>query len=310
MHIWLLAIRPKTLSASISPILIGNVLAFTSHEFTILTLVFSLLCALSLQITVNLVNDYADAKTGVDNYKRLGPVRASQAGLLSKKQIWAGISLSTLISILTGLCLVSVGGLPILMLGIASILCAFMYSLGPKPLACHAMGELFVFLFFGLIAVTGSYFLQTGTISVNAVLMGSALGLLNAAIMLVNNTRDIITDKAANKITLAVLIGKEMCCASYRAILFLAFALLVSGFLLGSLPGLPVLLAGICFVYARKLTEMFEIAKGAEFNHILHKTSLLTLIFSLLFCSGYLITTLHHDINQPNSGSISTKNQQ
>ncbi|WP_133406555.1 1,4-dihydroxy-2-naphthoate octaprenyltransferase [Parashewanella tropica] len=288
MNAWIIAIRPKTLFAAISPIILGNAIAASSPFFDCSIAITCLLCAVFLQITVNLVNDYFDTKSGIDNNQRLGPLRACQAGIISHKQIKIGIALTTLLSILSGLYLVLHGGVAFLYLGVASIVCAFAYSLGSKSLANLALGELTVFIFFGIIAVCGSYYLQTHTLHIDAIIMATCVGLLNAAIMFVNNTRDRVTDEQAGKRTLAVRVSEPMCSPVYRAFIYLAFAIMVIAYFMGQLHGLPVLLTGLSFIFARKLTEKFEVAKGTEYNTVLNKTALLTFIFSGLFSVGTL----------------------
>ncbi|MBE8167931.1 MAG: 1,4-dihydroxy-2-naphthoate polyprenyltransferase [Shewanella sp.] len=286
---WLIAIRPKTLFAALSPLIVGNCLAFAHENFSFFIAVISIICALLLQIVVNLSNDYSDFVNGVDTEARLGPDRVCQTGLLTPKQIKFGVFISSTLTILTGLILVNSGGWPIFVCGSLSLVCAIGYSCGPKPLANFGFGEVAVFTFFGLVAVMGSYYLQTHQISLQSAVMACSIGLFNAAIMFVNNTRDIETDKQAGKMTLAVKLGKEMCTPVYRSFLYVAIAITVTGFLLGILPGWPAFLSGLCFVYARKLADKFEDAKGSGFNSILTKTALLTFLFSSLFCLGFVI---------------------
>ncbi|WP_279387025.1 1,4-dihydroxy-2-naphthoate polyprenyltransferase [Parashewanella spongiae] len=289
MESWLIAIRPKTLFAALSPLILGNSLAFAHESFSFFIAITSVICALLLQIVVNLSNDYSDFIRGVDSPARLGPARACQSGLLTPKQVKIGVYISSSLAVLTGLILVSSGGWPIFFCGLLSLICAICYSSGPRPLADFALGEVTVFIFFGLVAVTGSYYLQTQQISLQSIVMACSIGLLNSAIMFVNNTRDIVTDNNAGKVTLAVKLGKEMCIPVYRSLLYAAIAITVTAFLLGVLPGWPVFLSGLCFIYARKLAEKFESAKGIEFNDILNKTALITFIFSLLFSAGYFL---------------------
>ncbi|RLV59727.1 1,4-dihydroxy-2-naphthoate octaprenyltransferase [Parashewanella curva] len=290
MNPWIIAIRPKTLFAAISPIILGNTMAASSPYFEWSIAILSLVCGVFLQITVNLVNDYSDHKNGIDSQQRLGPIRACQSGIITPNTMVVGISISTLLSILSGLFLVFHGGIGFLYLGVASIACAFAYSLGSKSLANLALGELAVFIFFGLIAVCGSYYLQSHALNTDIIIMAVCLGLLNAAIMFVNNTRDRLTDEQAGKRTLAVRVGSTMCSPVYRALVFGAYAIMVTAYFMGALHGLPVLLAGLSFVLGKKLTLDFETAKDTEFNAILHKTALLTFMFSSLYCIGLALT--------------------
>ena len=289
MNPWILAIRPKTLAASFSPILVGNVLAFHNSAFDWLIALASLACAICLQITVNLANDYFDHKNQVDSEDRLGPMRASQSGLISSNAIKVGITLFTLLSIGFGLVLVQHSDIWIFCAGLLAVISAFGYSYGRYSIANLALGELTVFVFFGLIAVVGSYYLQTSTVSLQSVIMGVVFGLLNAAIMFTNNTRDIETDKQAHKNTLAVTLTKEMCSPVYRAMVLGAFAIIFLSYFLGAWKGLPVLFTGVWVFYAQILGKRFEVAKGREFNNILESTSLLTLLTAISFSVGYLI---------------------
>ncbi len=245
-----------------------------------------MLCALLLQIAVNLANDYFDFKSGIDTEERLGPVRVTQSGLLDPSKVRNAMIACLLLALLVGSLLIYHGGWPIAILAAASILGALGYSGGPYPLASHGLGEVAAFIFFGLVAVVGSYYLQAHDTSVAAWILGSAIGLFNAAVMLVNNTRDIPTDAKAGKRTLAVKIGEGQARVLYQALVYLPFALVIGGFLLGTLPGLPVLLGGLSLVLARKLNSEFSQTSGAALNPLLGRTAKLTVIFSALFSLG------------------------
>ncbi|MBW8182408.1 1,4-dihydroxy-2-naphthoate polyprenyltransferase [Shewanella nanhaiensis] len=286
MNPWILAIRPRTLPAAIGPLLVGNILALQLTQFSPLIACVSMLCAVLLQIAVNLANDYFDFKSGVDTEERLGPVRVTQSGLLSPTKVRNAMSLCLLLALLVGSYLIWHGGWPIAVLAAAAILGALCYSGGPYPLASHGLGELAAFVFFGLVAVVGSYYLQAGETSVQAWILGAAIGSLNAAIMLVNNTRDMVTDTKAGKQTLAVRLGLGQARVLYQAFVYLPFALIIAGFFLGFLPGLPVLLAGLSLIIARKLNTDFSQTSGAELNPLLGRTAKLTMIFSALFSIG------------------------
>lgn len=290
MDPWILAIRPRTLPAAIGPLLIGNILALHLESFSWAIAVTSMLCALLLQIAVNLANDYFDFKNGIDTAERLGPTRVSQSGLLAPTAVRNAMMLCLVLALLVGSFLIWHGGWPIAILALAAIFGALGYSGGPYPLASHGLGEIAAFLFFGLVAVVGSYYLQAGDTNTTAWLMGCAIGLFNAAIMLVNNTRDIDTDMKAGKKTLAVRIGEMQAKVLYQALVYLPFGLIIGAFLLGLLPGLPVLLAGVSLVIARGLSRDFTDASGEALNPILGRTAKLTLIFSILFSAGLIFS--------------------
>ncbi|MFT6124289.1 MAG: 1,4-dihydroxy-2-naphthoate octaprenyltransferase, partial [Shewanella sp.] len=245
MQSWFMAIRPRTLPAAIGPLLIGNMLAIGLEQFSLLIAFTSMLCAVLLQISVNLANDYFDFKNGIDTEERIGPIRVTQSGILAPSSVRNAMIGCLVISLLVGSLLIVHGGWPIAILATASILGALCYSGGPYPLASHGLGEIAAFVFFGLVAVVGSYYLQAGTTTMTAWLLGCAIGFFNAAIMLVNNTRDISTDTKAGKNTLAVRIGEAQAKVLYQSFVYLPFGIIIAGFLLGSLDGLPVLLAGV-----------------------------------------------------------------
>ena len=289
MNPWILATRPRTLPAAIGPILVGNALALSLTQFSWLIAATSMLCALLLQIAVNLANDYFDFKSGIDTEERLGPVRVTQSGLLDPSKVRNAMLACLVLALLVGSLLIYHGGWPIAILAAASILGALGYSGGPYPLASHGLGEVAAFVFFGLVAVVGSYYLQAHDTSVAAWILGSAIGLFNAAVMLVNNTRDIPTDAKAGKRTLAVKIGEGQAKVLYQALVYLPFALVIAGFLLGILPGLPVLLGGLSLIMARKLNSQFSQTSGAALNPLLGRTAKLTVIFSALFSLGLIL---------------------
>lgn len=289
MSPWILAIRPRTLPAAIGPLLVGNCLALDLPQFSIFIAIVSTLCAVLLQITVNLANDYFDFKHGIDTAERIGPTRVTQSGLLSEKAVRNAMLTSLMLAIIVGVILVNHGGLPIAILAIVTIIGAMSYSGGPYPMASHGLGEISAFVFFGLVAVIGSYYLQANTMIINAWILGAAIGFFNAAIMLVNNTRDIHTDIKANKKTLAVKIGENAAKSLYQVLIYLPYVLIISGFLMGAIQGLPVLLASLSIIVAKKLSHDFAQSSGIELNPLLGRTAKLTMIFSLLFSLGLII---------------------
>ena len=202
-----MAVRHKTLPAALAPVLVGIALALSDKVFALLPALAAMGGALLLQIGVNLANDYFDFKKGIDSVDRLGPIRVTQTGLISPKQVMVGIVVTFGCSLLVGFYLVMVGGWPILFAGTASILSALAYSGGPCPLASLGLGDLFVFVFFGLVAVCGTYYVQALTLT--WLVMGAAVpvGFLITAILVVNNLRDIEGDAKTGKRTLAVRLG-------------------------------------------------------------------------------------------------------
>ncbi|WOT04170.1 1,4-dihydroxy-2-naphthoate polyprenyltransferase [Shewanella youngdeokensis] len=292
MNPWILAIRPRTLSAAIGPLLVGNILALQLEQFSWFIAFTSMLCAVLLQIAVNLANDYFDFKSGVDTAERVGPTRVTQSGMLSPTAVRNGMIFCLVLALLVGSFLIMHGGWPIALLALAAVLGALGYSGGPYPLASHGLGEIAAFVFFGLVAVVGSYFLQATETSTNAWLLGAAIGFLNAAIMLVNNTRDMDTDIKAGKKTMAVRVGLAQARIFYQSFIYLPFAIIIAGFLMGVIPGLPVLFAGLAFIVARNLCRDFNDVTGAELNPLLGRTAKLTMLFSGLFSLGFAIDLL------------------
>ncbi|MBT5902923.1 MAG: 1,4-dihydroxy-2-naphthoate polyprenyltransferase [Opitutaceae bacterium] len=204
---WIEACRPRTLPAAIAPVLVASALAAHDGRFG---LVASLLClsfALLIQIGTNLANDYFDFKKGADTAERVGPRRAVAAGLIAPEVMRRAMITVFVAAFLVGLGLLPFGGWPLLLIGLASIFCGVVYTGGPYPLAYHGWGDVFVFVFFGLVAVGATYFVQAGGVSDNAWWLGALIGALSTNILVVNNYRDIETDRKADKRTLAVRFG-------------------------------------------------------------------------------------------------------
>ncbi|MCK5650887.1 MAG: 1,4-dihydroxy-2-naphthoate polyprenyltransferase, partial [Gemmatimonadetes bacterium] len=221
---WVLAARPRTLIAAVAPVLVGTGIALGHEVFRPLPAIAALLGALLIQIGTNLANDYYDYRRGGDTAERIGPIRVTQAGLIPPEQVRLGTYVTLGMALLVGVYLVWVGGWPILLIGILSLACAVGYTGGPYPLAYHGLGDLFVFVFFGLIAVGGTYYVQALEFRVELLLAGAAMGALNTAILVVNNLRDRATDARAGKRTLAVRWGAAFARWEYGALLVLAFA--------------------------------------------------------------------------------------
>jgi 1,4-dihydroxy-2-naphthoate octaprenyltransferase len=190
-------------------VLVGAGLAVHEEAFVRGPAVAALVGALLIQIGTNLANDYYDFVRGGDTADRVGPVRVTQAGLIPPRQVWWGMVATLGAALLVGIYLVSVGGWPIVFIGLASLACAVLYTGGPYPLAYHGLGDLFVFVFFGLVAVGGTVWVQALQWPVGALLAGAGMGALNTAILVANNLRDIDTDRAAGKRTLAVRLGRR-----------------------------------------------------------------------------------------------------
>ena len=222
---WILAARPKTLPAALSPVVVGTALAFADGALAWLPALAAALGALLLQILSNFANDYSDFFRGADTPDRLGPTRVTSAGLIPPAAMRNAIIAVIGVSALVGLYLVWVGGWPILLIGVTGIVAALAYTGGPFPFGYYGLGELFVFLFFGVAAVCGTYYVQALTLTPAVVTASFAVGALVTAILVVNNYRDIDTDRRAGKRTMAVRLGRRGAQIEYAALLALAFVL-------------------------------------------------------------------------------------
>ncbi len=205
---WVLAARPKTLPAAAAPVLVGAALAAFRGGFAPMPAAAALLGALLIQIATNLANDYFDFVKGADTDERVGPTRVTQAGLITPGAVRNAMVATLAAALVVGIYLVQVGGWPIVWIGVASLVCAVAYTGGPFPLGYHGLGDLFVFVFFGLIAVAGTVYVQMGTFPPEAWLAGAGIGAMSTAILVVNNLRDIDTDARAGKRTMAVRLGR------------------------------------------------------------------------------------------------------
>ncbi|MEE8146308.1 MAG: 1,4-dihydroxy-2-naphthoate polyprenyltransferase, partial [Longimicrobiales bacterium] len=199
--VWVQAARPKTLSAAAAPVFVGAGLAQAHGTLSPFPVVAAFAGAILIQIGTNLANDYYDFVRGGDTADRVGPVRVTQAGLIPARHVWRGMVVALLAAALVGLYLVAVGGWPIVWIGLASLFCAVAYTGGPFPLAYHGLGDPFVFVFFGLVAVGGTYWVQALTVPADVFLAGAGMGALSTAILVANNLRDLETDTLAGKRT-------------------------------------------------------------------------------------------------------------
>ncbi len=284
---WFLACRPKTLSVSLSPVLVGSAIAWHDTGTLLwLPLLAAALGAAFIQIGTNLFNDVGDFLRGTDTPDRLGPKRATAEGWLSPGMVKIGAWLSFALAFLCGIYLVWHGGWPIVAIGLASLAAGWAYTGGPKPIAYGPLGEVFVFIFFGLIAVGGSYYLQTLNLTPTALLAASLVGLHAAAVITVNNYRDLDGDARSGKLTLAVHLGRPATQNIYVGEMLAPFLLLP---LLSSL-GWRAVLPLLALPLAIKLIVRFRReAPGPVFNVLLAATAGLQLIFALLLSLSFTI---------------------
>lgn len=282
---WLLATRPKTLPAAIIPVLIGMSVAAALGKFALLPAMAALLGAMLIQIGTNLANDYFDFKKGADTHERLGPLRVTQAGLIDEHSVRNAMIASFAASALVGVYLIAVGGWPILVIGILSILSGIAYTGGPFPLGYHGLGDLFVFVFFGIVAVMGTVWVQALEWSWLAFVCSIPIGLLSVAILIVNNYRDRHTDVKAGKRTLAVRMGQRATQVQYAATLGLAYIVPVAQAITGQLTPFA-LLPLITLPLAIKLFRDFISLEGSALNPVLERTAKLLVIYGILYAVG------------------------
>jgi len=290
VRIWLMAARVRTLPAAVAPVLVGTALAGYLHVFHPLRFLAALIGAMFIQIGTNLSNDYSDARRGADTEDRLGPVRVTAGGLVPPRQVLIATYLTFGIAVLAGVYLIVVAGWQLLLVGAASILAGVLYTGGPRPYGYEGLGELFVFLFFGIVAVAGSYFVQVKHLDWEAFALAVPVGLIAAGLLMVNNVRDIDTDRRAGKRTLAVRIGRPRARILFAATIYLAYLLTPVTWIFGPLtpwlflPWLTLPVAARCVRVVRNHTD------GASLNGALAQTGLLQLTFCTLLAAGLLLS--------------------
>jgi 1,4-dihydroxy-2-naphthoate polyprenyltransferase len=310
-RIWLMAARPRTLPAAIAPVLVGSAVAYfvitdplsvtsigeparvavsaSDPEFRVGAFVAALIGSIFIQIGTNLANDYSDAKRGADTADRLGPVRVTSSGLVAPRRVLYATWLAFGVAVAAGIYLATVAGPVILAVGAASILAGVLYTGGPRPYGYAGMGELFVFLFFGLVAVNGSYYVQLERLDWLPFLISISIGLLSTAILVVNNIRDIDTDRRAGKRTLAVRLGRERTRNLYMTLVGGAYPMLAVAISAADGPA-PALIALFSAPLAIAPTRaVLETTDGPSLNRALAQTGSLLAAFSLLLTAGLLI---------------------
>ena len=286
VRIWVMAARLRTLPAAIAPVLVGTSLAGEEGTFRAGAFVAALLGAMFIQVGTNLSNDYSDARRGADAEDRLGPVRVTAGGLVPPRQVLIATYVTFGLAVLCGAYLVYVAGPALLAIGAASILAGVLYTGGPRPYGYEGLGEVFVFLFFGVVAVAGSYFVQVEKLEWEAFALAVPVGLLAAAILVVNNVRDIDTDRRAGKRTLAVRLGRPRTRTLYSVMLLVAdVALIPVAIALGAWVLLPLLTVPLAARLARTVRAHVD---GPTLNAALARTGMLQLLFCVLLSAGIL----------------------
>jgi 1,4-dihydroxy-2-naphthoate octaprenyltransferase len=285
---WWLAARPRTLAVGVGPVAVGCAVAIAHGVFEAGPAVAALLGAVLLQIGSNFANDVYDSEKGADGDDRLGPPRAVQLGLLRPAQMKRGMGLVFAAAVGVGAYLTWVAGWPVAALGVVAIAVAWAYTGGPWPLGYHGLGDVAVFLFFGVVAVVGTEYVQSLRLSPAALAAAVPVGLLATAVLVVNNLRDVESDRRAGKRTLAVRLGPRGARAEYTGLVVLAFALLPAFGLVGDRSPW-VLLPWLTAPLALRLVAGVRREEGAALNPLLGATARLCLLHSLLFAVGYAI---------------------
>jgi 1,4-dihydroxy-2-naphthoate octaprenyltransferase len=285
---WILASRPRTLPAAAAGVVMGAALAWRDGVFRFDAALVCLLTALLLQIGSNLANDVFDYERGTDTAERLGPTRVTQAGILSPRDVKIGMAVVLGLAALLGLYLAWLGGWVIILLGVAAILSAIAYTGGPFPLGYYGLGDIFVFIFFGLAAVAGTYYIQAGSVPPAVWWMTIPPGLIVTAILVVNNLRDIDNDRKAGKRTMAVRLGEQGTKIEYMICMVAAYLILIPAIFLQLIPW-TTLLAWASLPIAWQAAKVVLTQKGRPLNMALARTGQTALVFSLLFWVGLLI---------------------
>lgn len=289
LQIWLMAARPKTLWASISPVMIGTAMAFTDGAMHLPSAFAALLGAILIQIGTNLANDYFDYKKGTDQTGRVGPTRVTQAGLVQPPMMKSAMIIVFSLAILVCIYLIKRGGWPIAIIGVLSIISGIFYTAGPYPLGYLGLGEIFVFVFFGPVAVGGTYYVQTLDINPLPIIAGLAPGFLSVAVLVVNNIRDLDSDQKSNKKTLAVRFGRSFAMSEYflsivaAAIVPVILCVLTQDYKYSLLASLSVAFA------LPSIKTVFTKSDGPSLNHALAYTGKLLFLYGILFSVGWIL---------------------
>ena len=282
---WILAARPKTLPAASVAVLVGSALAVKDHKFSFVASLFCLLCSFLIQIGTNFANDLFDHLKGSDTPDRVGPMRLLSSGHISPKEMKIALWITFGLAFFLGMYLVYIGGIPILVIGVLSIISGIIYTAGPYPLAYNGLGDVFSFVFFGVVGTMGTYFVNTGEVTWQAFIASVPVGSLVTAILVVNNYRDIEQDRAANKNTLAVIFGKKFSRIEYKLFIFASFItplILFMNYSFSLWVFLPVVLVPLAF----KMMTLLSTLEGQELNKLLAITAAFSSIYGFLLAIG------------------------
>ncbi len=292
LRLWLMAARPRTLPAAIAPVLVGSAAAFwetDSGDFRWGAFIAALIGSILIQIGTNLANDYSDAKRGADTTDRLGPVRVTSSGLVAPRRVLYATWLAFAGAALAGIYLATIAGPVILAVGVVSILAGVLYTGGPRPYGYAGMGELFVFVFFGLVAVNGSYYVQLERLDWLPFALSIPVGLLSTVILVINNVRDVDTDRRAGKRTLAVRLGRERARRLCAGLVATAFVALPVGVAAAGGPGWALLALLSAPLAVRPMRAVLTATDGPTLNAALGQSGALLAAFSLLLSAGLVV---------------------
>ncbi len=287
---WILAIRPKTLPAAAGPVLIGFALAYREGLHHLPSVILAALVALLIQAGTNMVNDYSDFKKGTDTESRVGPVRVTQAGLITPGNMKRGMFVVLFLIIILSIPLVLRGGFPILIVGVLSIISGIIYTAGPFPLGYNGLGDIFVLIFFGPVAVAGTFYVQTLELNLNSLLSGLGPGLLSVAILCINNLRDHDDDMVAGKNTLIVKLGKKFGRIEYILSIVFASLIPILLFCLGEKINYSVFVILILIPAIKPFRIILKGGKGEVMNEMLGYTGKILFIYSIIFSLGWQFT--------------------
>ena len=290
--IWVQAARPRTLPAAIAPVLVGTAAAwqFAGHLPRVGAFFAALVGSIFIQIGTNLANDYSDARRGADTADRLGPVRVTSAGLVTPQRVLYATWVAFAVAVACGIYLAAVAGWIILVVGVASIAAGVLYTGGPRPYGYAGLGEVFVFLFFGLVAVNGSYYVQLEELDALPLGLSIAVGFLATAILVVNNVRDLETDRRAGKMTSAVRMGRANAVNVYRLLIVGSFVVLPVSIWAGECQWWPLLGLLAAPLAVKPIRTMETRTDGPALNKTLAATGGLLAVYSLLVTIGLLLS--------------------
>ncbi len=288
-----MAARPRTLPAAVAPVLVGTAAAvqWAGRLPRVGAFVAALIGSVFIQIGTNLANDYSDARRGADTADRLGPVRVTSAGMVAPRRVLTATWVAFAVAVACGIYLAVIAGLVILLIGALSIAAGVLYTGGPRPYGYAGLGEVFVFLFFGLVAVNGSYYVQVEQLGALPLGLSISVGFLATAILLVNNVRDLETDRRAGKMTLAVRMGRSSAVMLYRLMVLGAFLVLPIALAGGEVSALPLIGLAALPMAIGPLRAMSNRTDGPSLNKALAGTGALLAVFSLLVSAALVYSS-------------------